>query len=248
MKIVLLLTAAILSYLICSLNPAIILSKLIYKKDIREDGSKNPGFTNFKRVYGMKWAWLVFLLDISKALIMEIIFSYFFEKTFGEGFGKVGIAYSGFFAMLGHCLPLWYKFQGGKGFLVCISTLYMLSWKAGLFATLLLTVLLLATKYMSLATILSLVAGTISLPFIIKIHILAVILFALCTLFVIFRHKENIKRLAKGTESKFTFKKKKNPSENASESQKDNEEEKKESVSSNLNANNDYQNESDTDA
>ena len=48
--------AAVSAYLIAGINPAIILSKAIYGKDIRTLGSKNPGFTNFKRNFGMKWA------------------------------------------------------------------------------------------------------------------------------------------------------------------------------------------------
>lgn len=206
MNIAIFIIAALAAYLISGLNPAIIFSHLIYKEDVRNNpkGSGNPGFTNFKRCYGMKWAWLVFILDISKAIIIELIFGWLFTKVLGENFRLVGIAWTGLFAMFGHAYPVWYKFKGGKAFLVCISTLFLINWKAGLFSFILLAILLLLTHYMSLSTIISQIAGVVVLPFL-GVSIWPTILFACCTAFTTFRHKENIKRLASGTERKFYF-------------------------------------------
>ena len=66
--IILFFAAALVSYLVSGLNPAIILSRAIYHKDIRTCGSGNPGFTNFKRSFGGRYAWFVFLLDIAKGM------------------------------------------------------------------------------------------------------------------------------------------------------------------------------------
>jgi len=216
MKIAVFIIAALATYLICAINPAIVFSKLIYHKDIRQEGSGNPGFSNFNRVFGMKYAWLVFLLDISKGILLELLFGWLFAKAFAQTpdsnvwtqWRLFGIAYSGIFAMLGHTLPIWYKFKGGKGFLVCISTLFLIDWKCGLFAFIMLAILLLSTHFMSLATIIAMISGTVLLPFM-KVPIIPTLIFALCTLFMIFRHRENIKRLASGTENKFYFFKKK---------------------------------------
>ncbi|MCR4735217.1 MAG: glycerol-3-phosphate 1-O-acyltransferase PlsY [Treponema sp.] len=215
MKIAIFIIAALVTYLICAINPAILFSKLIYHKDIREEGSGNPGFTNFKRVFGMKFAWLVFLLDISKGILLELLFGFLFAKIFADSpasafwmnYRLLGIAYSGLFATLGHTVPIWYKFKGGKGFLVCISTLFMLDWKCGLFAFIILSIFLLTTHYMSLATIIAMIAGTVLLPFM-KVPLIPVIIFAACVIFMIYRHHENIKRLANGSEKKFYFFKK----------------------------------------
>ena len=68
-EIVLFIIAAVTAFIFSGLNPAIILSKVIYHSDIREEGSKNPGFTNFRRVYGNKYAWFVFALDILKSVV-----------------------------------------------------------------------------------------------------------------------------------------------------------------------------------
>lgn len=107
-------TAAICAYLVAGWNPSITFSKAVYKKDIRTKGSGNPGFTNFKRCFGNKLAWIVFILDVSKATIVCIIFANLFERELGMY--QLGAVYTGIFAVLGHVYPVWYSFKGGKGF------------------------------------------------------------------------------------------------------------------------------------
>lgn len=204
MNIAIFIIAAVTSYLIAGINPAIVMSKLIYKKDIRNEGSKNPGFTNFKRVFGMKWAWLVMLLDLAKAFVLEAVFGVLFEKILGAGYFSLGVAFTGLFAMLGHAYPIWYKFHGGKAYLVVLSTLWMLNWITGLCCTAFMMIMVVAVKYMSVATLLSIMIGAVILPFA-GVETLPSIIYAFCVLFVIYRHKENIKRLFRGEESKTYF-------------------------------------------
>jgi glycerol-3-phosphate acyltransferase PlsY len=206
MRIAIWFIAAICSYLIAGFNLAILLSKAIYHQDIREVGSKNPGFTNFKRVYGNKYAWFIFVFDMIKAALPALIFGLAFNGIFGRF--QLGAAYAGVFAMLGHAYPVFYRFKGGKGFLVCLATLFFIDWRVGLIAFAIMTVLLLTVKYMSLATMSALSTGAILLP-IFGVDPVACILYACCVLFMIFRHKENIKRLIKGEESKWSLKSKK---------------------------------------
>ena len=66
--------AAVCAYFISGINLSIILSKLIYHEDIREKGSKNPGFTNFKRVYGNKYAWFIFAYDLIKGAALAALY------------------------------------------------------------------------------------------------------------------------------------------------------------------------------
>ena len=114
----------------------------------------------------------------------------------------------GIFCMPGHAFPLPYKFKGGKGFLVCLSTMYVIDPRVGLIATGIMVVLLLTTKYMSLSTTLAMLLCPILLiPF---SSSLPVILMALaCAVFMAVRHKENFKRLVRGKESKFLLRSKK---------------------------------------
>jgi len=110
--------------------------------------------------------------------------------------------------MLGHAFPFQFKFKGGKGFLVCLSTMYVIDWRVGLIATGIMVVLLLITKYMSLSTTLAMLLCPILLiPFGASIPV--ILMAAACAVFMAVRHKENFKRLIKGTESKFILKSKK---------------------------------------
>ena len=72
--------AAVCACLVTGFNPAIAFSRLIYKKDIRKEGSGNPGFTNFKRTFGNRWAWWVLTIDLLKAAVVIGIFSFLLWK------------------------------------------------------------------------------------------------------------------------------------------------------------------------
>jgi len=199
--------SAIVCFLISGLNPAIILSKLLYGKDIRECGSKNPGFTNFKRCFGMKTAIVVFIVDLAKAALCVSILSLFFDRLLGNY--QLGAAFCGLFCMLGHSYPIWYSFKGGKGFLVYMSVIFFVDWRCGLIAFALLTVLLLTTKYMSLSAMLSVISTVISLAILDVTSYWVLILCSMQAAFIVWRHRSNIMRLLSGTESKFSFKSKK---------------------------------------
>ena len=206
MKIFLFILAAICGYIVAGFNPAIALSKAIYKKDIRECGSGNPGFTNFKRTFGNKWAWWVLVLDLSKAGIVVGLFAWLLYLQ-GVDF-QLAAAYTGIFCMIGHAYPVQFKFKGGKGFLVCLSTMYVIDWRVGLIATGIMIVLLLTTKYMSLSTTVAmLLCPILMIPF--RASLPVILMAASCAIFMAIRHKENFKRLIHGKESKFSLKKKK---------------------------------------
>lgn len=204
MKELLYILAAVCGYIVAGFNPAITLSKMIYNKDIRECGSGNPGFTNFKRTFGNKWAWFVFAIDITKAAVVISIFAYLLSNE-GVDF-QFAAGYTGVFCMLGHIFPFQYKFKGGKGFLVCISTLFVVDWRAGLISLGIMIILLLTTKYMSLSTTLAMAVS----PFVLILFDLPMCVIAtmsVSVVLVVFRHKNNYIRLFKGEETKFFFRK-----------------------------------------
>ncbi len=197
------LSAALASYLVSGLNPAIILSRAIYHTDIRTCGSGNPGFTNFKRSFGLKNAWWVFFLDIGKGVVLFCLFGYLFGHFLGQR--QLGVALSAVFAMLGHAFPIWYGFKGGKGFLVCLTAVWFMDWRAGLVGTAVMLILLFTVCYMSLATMCGMAAGAAILWLLPGQAPLPAVLFTACVLFMIARHAKNIRRLLAGTESKFHF-------------------------------------------
>lgn len=200
MKLLFLILAPIVGYVVATLNPAIILSRLVYHKDIRECRSGNPGFTNFKRTFGGKWAWWVLVLDLTKAATVALIFSFLLSKYGVDR--QLAAAYTGAFCLLGHAYPFLYGFRGGKGFLVCLSTIYVIDFRVGLIATGVMCLLLLTTHYMSLSTVTALILSPIPL------YLLGASLWTtLSTLalvsFVAVRHRANFRRLISGTESRF---------------------------------------------
>lgn len=202
MKIILFVGTAICAYLISGINPSIILSKTIYGKDIRECGSQNPGFTNFKRTFGGKWAWLVMIIDLSKSAVVTAVFAALFEKCVGSY--TFGAAYTGFFALLGHVFPVWYGFRGGKGFLAYMSVVWLIDWRAGLIATIIMLLLLLVTRIMSLSTVCAMLSCPVTL-YSLGASAYVVAICAISVLFIAYRHKENFKRLVQGTEKRFSF-------------------------------------------
>lgn len=199
MEILLYALTAVAAYLIGGWNPAITISKAVYKKDIRTMGSRNPGFTNFKRCFGST-AWIVLTLDLLKGALAvlggALLFKYEMDSY------EFGAVYTGLFAVLGHSFPLWYGFKGGKGYLVALSTLFVADWRVGLIAALTMIVLLLTTKYMSLSTVTSLLISPL-LFLLFKAESAVIIISSLTALFVLYRHSENVKRLFSGSESKF---------------------------------------------
>lgn len=217
MDILLFIGAAVCGYLVCGINPAIVLSKLIYKKDIRTLGSGNAGFTNFKRNFGHKWAWWVMLFDLLKAAVVIAIFAVlfgFFSTLGNSGFDPIafrfGAAYTGFFCVIGHSFPAYYKFKGGKGFLVTLSLVWFMDWRVGLLALGVFLVLLFTVKIMSLSSIVSMllcpcilvlehfISGTWT-----GLEIAAVSVYAAVVVLMAVRHSENIERIFAGTEKKF---------------------------------------------
>ncbi len=115
---------AVGSYLIGCFNNAIMISKL-KKSDIRQVGSGNPGTLNMSRNFGLKFGLLTLFLDMLKGLIPAIIGFFVLRgrqlTTVEFDLGDLGIYLCGFFAVLGHIYPVFYKFKGGKGIATTIG-------------------------------------------------------------------------------------------------------------------------------
>lgn len=209
--ILLCMISAISAYLLGGINGAIILSRVVYHEDIRTKGSGNPGFTNFKRVHGFAPAtFAVMAIDIFKTIIPTLTFMLLFDHFCGEA--KFGAAFTLLFCMLGHVFPVWYKFKGGKAVMAYLSGIWFVDWRMGLICFGIFLILLLTVRYMSLASMTFAFSAPIVL-FIIDRDWKVIVLTAILAVLVIVRHKDNIIRLCKGTESKFSFFSKKKKSE-----------------------------------
>lgn len=196
--------AAVLSYLLGGINGAIIFSRLVYHEDIRDKGSKNPGFTNFKRVYGNGIiSWMVLLFDVLKAAVPVLIGSLVFMTRFD--LRQLGAAYAGLFAMLGHCFPVWYGFKGGKAFIAGFATTWFVDWRMALIAMAVFFVVLFACRFMSVASCTASLTCPIALFILGPSSTYVWVLCLLSALLVIARHYPNFIKLCKHTESKFDF-------------------------------------------
>ncbi len=204
--------AIIAAYLLGSVPFGVIIARA-HGKNLRSIGSGNIGATNVSRALGRRWAYLCFLLDVLKGLVPMLVAGTLIEMSDPTpGLLSLWLAV-GCAAILGHIFPIYLKFKGGKGvatslgvalglwpyYTICATVAFAI-WAA--------TVLL--WRYISLASIAASVAFPVAL-------ILAIVLtpawnFAnlwpllaasiAIPVMVIVRHRENIKRLIAGTESK----------------------------------------------
>lgn len=191
----------ICSYLIGSIPFSYLIPKWIGKIDIRTMGSGNTGTTNVVRTLGMKVGVLAFIGDFLKGIIPALIGLLWL--------GELGGIIGGSMAVIGHCYPVWLKFKGGKGVATSAGILIVLMPDICILLLIGQFIIIALTKYMSLASLLSAVLLPI-LAFIFSKSDQMVLFSIALALFVIFRHRSNLFRLIKGTESKLVAKKKTN--------------------------------------
>lgn len=185
----------IISYLIGSISYSYILGMIIKMKDIRKYGSNNAGATNMFRVFGPKLGIITLLLDVLKGVLAVFIARYF--KVDYAGY----IALAG--AVIGHDFPFYLNFNAGKGVSTTIGGILALDIKFGLAIVAAMFIIVVITKYVSLASILMFIAVFIRTYIIYKEFNLAVIICLVLAIIGIMRHSKNITRLVKGEESKF---------------------------------------------
>jgi len=188
---------AIIAYLLGSIPSALIVGKVGYKINIREHGSGNLGATNAFRVLGVKAGAIVTLTDILKGTAATLIPLIPLFDT------EVYPLVIGLFAVLGHTYPLFAKFKGGKA--VATSAGIILGVSPLLFIVMIVTFMLTLylSKYVSLSSMITGIVSFIVSLFLKDIGIMIVI--AALTVFVFYRHTENIKRIKNKTEPKITW-------------------------------------------
>ena len=213
----------IAAYLLGSINFAIIISGKKYKQDIRDHGSKNAGMTNMMRTYGKKAAGLTLLGDALKAVAACLV-----------GYvliGSLGAYIAGLFCILGHIFPIFYRFKGGKGVVTTAVAILMCNPIVFVVLFLLFVIIVLFTKYISLGSVVCVMLYPLLLDSISRIFTgspTPYVVFAMITaVVVVVKHWGNIKRLAAGKESKFSFKKSvKAPEEKTEQPKEENKEDK----------------------
>ena len=183
-------------YLIGSIPFGLLLSKLTKKNDPRLYGSKNIGATNMLRVGGLKVGIFTLIFDITKGFIpIKLLIIYDQQEM---------LALAIFSLICGHLYPVWLKFKGGKGVATFIGIL--MGYNLILFFTFILTWLFFSIlfKYSSLSALMAIIVNLILVTNLSELKIM----FLITSLLIIYKHKENIRRLLEGKETKIIFKKK----------------------------------------
>ena len=206
-----LLIVIISSYLLGSLNSAIIISKLLYKDDIRKYGSGNAGMTNMLRTFGKGAAGLTLLGDLLKTVVAILISAIFFGFHYIGGISMQDFCYvAGLFAVLGHVFPIYYKFKGGKGVLATATMALVLAPIPAVILILLFVAIVAASKYVSLGS----VCGACLFPVLVAGYVkflglptpgIMMLCCILLAIFIVWCHRENLKRISEKTERKISF-------------------------------------------
>ncbi len=181
-------------YLLGGINTAILVSKKMYGKDIRESGSGNAGLTNVLRTYGKKAAIITLAGDIGKTAISCLIGALVL--------GQTGAFLAGMAATLGHMWPVWFKFKGGKGVLSLAAVILCCSPKVFLICFTVFVIIVAFSKYISLGSVVTALLLPIVLSRFIGMQNLIIIPMIVVCLIIVWKHRSNIKRLREGNENK----------------------------------------------
>ena len=183
------LLALFLGYLLGSIPFGLILARVAGKGDIRRIGSGNIGATNVLRTGSKVLAALTLLLDCLKATAAIILARLLFGPE-AQAFAAAG-------AFVGHLYPVWLGFRGGKGVATLLGILIALLWPAALVYAAVWIFLLLTLRISSLAGMTAVVTAPIVAALLHSSYFLMLLGFAFL---VLWKHRENILRLTKGTE------------------------------------------------
>lgn len=181
--------ALVLGYLLGSIPFGLVLTRLAGKGDLRAIGSGNIGATNVLRTGSKPLAALTLVLDCLKATAAILLA----QLLFGRETGAVAAAG----AMIGHLYPAWLKFHGGKGVATFLGVLIALLWPAALIYAAIWIFLLLTLRISSLAGMTAAFTAPIAAIALHSAYFPMLLGFALL---VLWKHRENILRLRKGTE------------------------------------------------
>lgn len=216
-----LLLCIVIPYLLGSFNFGLIISREKYHDDVRTHGSGNAGTTNMLRTYGKRAAALTLLGDMLKAAV-AVLMGYLLinerREVVSEGvshiiYNNIGAAVAGLFVVVGHMFPCFFHFKGGKGVATTAMVVLLLDPLVFLILFVIFVIIVAFTKYVSLASVIGMCLYPIMMSTFDGYGSVATPLAVVMTCLVVFMHRENLKRLWEGKESKLSFGKKKDTAE-----------------------------------
>ncbi len=219
-----LLLTIVIAYLLGSISSAVIVSKCMFREDVREKGSGNAGATNVLRNYGKKAAIFTTIGDLAKSILAVLIGGFLMvnlqlthaPEISEESLRIIGRYLGGACCVFGHLYPLYFGFKGGKGVMTSCGLILILDIRVALICLTVFGIVVALSRMVSLASVLAVFVA----PFLVYVFgtyvdhrsaeavsfCVAVITIIVAT--VIFKHRSNIARIIKGTENKLSFGKK----------------------------------------
>ena len=191
----------IFAYLYGSIPFALVIGRLFYKTDVRNYRSGNLGCTNTGRVLGKKAGFAVIVLDASKALLVMLLTKYLCsEFSLNEDLPYL----CALFCVIGHCYPIFANFKGGKAVSTAIGYFFAVDPLGAVLALVVFFIVLKISKYVSLSSVLASLSVLLAVPFL-DISLTGKLVTAAIILLLVYRHRENLKRVKQGTESKISW-------------------------------------------
>ena len=188
----------IFAYIIGSIPTGYVIVKAKTGQDIRTVGSGSTGATNVKRVLGKKWFFTVMLLDALKGALPVVLAKLFVTTGAGYGLAPVIAAIA---VIIGHSKSCFLGFKGGKSVASGVGTILALNWAVGLIIAAIWGVITYTTKYVSVGSMIALIIS----PFLMYFFHSPIAYIGYCALgavYIVYLHRENIKRLLNGNENK----------------------------------------------
>ena len=203
----------LIGYIVGSIVNSIWVIKALGLSDVRLSGSKNAGSTNVNRVHGKKVGLLVFVLDVLKPVVVMVL------AKLIVGADKMLVQAAGIATVIGHIFPIFYKFKGGKGAACMLGVMITTNWTIFFIGAAIFFAIVLPTKKVSLGSLItpvlimiiyislsqtndynSVIFEPITYTYSYWINLSGI---AISYLFVIFAHRQNIKRLLSGKENDY---------------------------------------------
>ena len=187
-----------IAYIIGSIPTGYLIVKAKTGEDIRKIGSGSTGATNVKRVLGKNYFFLVMFLDVLKGALPVIL-----AKIFATVGTSIGIApvIAAIAVIIGHSKSIFLQFKGGKSVASGVGTILALNWIAGLIIAIVWGIITYSTKYVSVGSIIALLLSPFIMYFL-HAPIAYIIYCSLGAIYIVYLHRENIKRLIQGCENK----------------------------------------------
>ena len=202
----------VVAYLLGSIPSAVWIGKSFYGIDVREKGSKNAGATNTIRVLGLLPGIFVLCIDAFKGWFAIYLSRYFGMEIANSEYMILYQLLIGIFCVIGHALPIFAGFKGGKGVATMLGIVIGLFLKIIPLVLAVFVVVFILPHYVSLSSM----SAAVSFPLFYcircvvideKINVIELAFAILVALFILWTHRKNIKRLLNHEEPKFKFKK-----------------------------------------